>query len=227
MTDYVVVDDPAAEAADRVAAFVRAGAHIALTGGSTPRGAYERLASFDLDWSRCTLWFGDERCVAPDHELSNYAMARAALLDRIDGAAPVHRMRGELGPAKAADEYERELRAELPGAMPVLDVVLLGMGPDGHCASLFPNQRSLEERRRAVIGVERAGFPPFVPRVTLTLPAINAGCEVIFLVAGHDKADAVARAAREPGAGAPASLVAPDSGLLTWLLDPAAAARLP
>lgn len=228
MTERVVRDDPAAEAADRMAAAVHAGEHVALSGGSTPRAAYDRLASFDLDWSGSTLWFGDERCVPPDHELSNYAMVRAALLDRVAGPPPaVHRMRGELGHEEAADIYERELRAELPQEMPQLDFVLLGIGPDAHCASLFPNQPSLEERSRAVVGVEQAGFTPFVPRVTLTLPAINAAREVVFLVAGDDKADAVARAFAGPDPRAPASLVAPTSGRLTWLLDPAAAAKLP
>lgn len=227
MSETLVLEDPAATAADRLAAVVRAGGHIVLTGGSTPRAAYERLASFDLDWPGCTLWFSDERCVGPDDELSNYAMARAALLDRIAGTRPpVHRMLGELGPERAAEEYERELRGRFTGAMPAFDLVLLGLGPDAHCASLFPNQRSLEERSRAVLGVERAGFAPFVPRVTLTLPAINAAREVVFLVAGADKAEAVARAFGEPDPGAPASLVAPASGALTWLLDPAAAARL-
>ena len=227
MTERVVRADPAAEAADRLAAAVRAGGHVALSGGSTPRAAYERMASFDLDWSGSTLWFGDERCVPPNHELSNYAMARAALLDRIKGPSPVvKRVLGELGPNEGADAYERELRAQLAGDMPALDFVLLGIGPDAHCASLFPNQPSLEERSRAVVGVEQAGFTPFVPRVTLTLPAINAAREVVFLVAGDDKAEAVARAFAGPDPGAPASLVAPASGRLTWLLDPAAAAKL-
>lgn len=225
--EILVRDNPAPEAADRMAEVVRAGGHLALSGGSTPRPAYERLASFELDWPRSVFWFADDRCVPPDDELSNYRLVRETMLDRITGPPPaVRRIEGELGPEEAADRYERQLRAELPDEMPQLDFVLLGIGPDAHCASLFPNQKTLEERRRAVVGVEQAGFPPFVPRVTLTLPAINAAREIVFLVAGEDKAEAVAHAFAGPDPAAPASLVAPASGALTWLLDPAAASLL-
>jgi 6-phosphogluconolactonase len=227
VTEREVVADPGAAAAERLAAAVRAREQIALTGGSTPRVAYERLAGIDLDWSGCELWFGDERCVPPEDELSNFGMARDALLDRIRGPAPtVHRMAGELGPHEAAVAYERELRERFDGVPVQLDLVLLGLGPDAHCASLFPNQASLNERRRLVVGVEKAGHPPLVPRVTLTLPAINAAREVVFLVAGESKAEAVRRAFAGPDPAAPASLVAPASGALTWLLDPAAASLL-
>jgi 6-phosphogluconolactonase len=221
----LVVDDPAAAAADRLAAAVGAGGHIALTGGSTPRAAYELLAAMDLDWTRCTLWFGDERCVPPDDELSNYAMARAALLDRLRTDMPqVRRIAGELGPHAGADAYEQALAGEVEA----FDFVMLGLGPDAHCASLFPNAAALDERSRRVVGVERAGMEPLVPRVTITLPAINGAREVLFLVAGTDKAAAVARAfAGEPDPASPASLVAPADGRLTVLLDPAAATRLP
>ena len=206
---------------------MRAGGHVVLSGGSTPRAAYERLASLELDWPQATLWFGDERCVPPDDERSNYRLVREAILDRLAGPPPVvRRIQGELGPEDAADQYERELRGELGQELPRLDFVLLGIGPDAHCASLFPNQRTLEEHERAVVGVDEAGMPPFVPRVTLTLPAINAAREVVFLVAGDDKAEAVARAFADPDPSAPASLVAPSPGSLTWLLDPAAAAKL-
>jgi 6-phosphogluconolactonase len=228
MKEIGVRDDPGAAAAERLVEAARAGGHIALTGGSTPRGAYERAAAMELDWSGCTLWFGDERCVPPTDELSNFAMVREALLDRIAGPPPVvHRMQGELGPWPGADAYERELRSEFGEQMPAFDLVLLGLGRDGHCASLFPHQEALDERRRAVVGVERPGLEPLVPRVTLTLPAINAGRAVVFLVAGRDKAEAVARALATPDRGTPASLVAPASGALTWLLDPEAAALLP
>jgi 6-phosphogluconolactonase len=226
-SEVITTDDPSTEAADRIAAVVRSGGHIALSGGSTPRAAYERLAALDLDWPRATLWFGDDRCVPPEDERSNYRLLREAILDRLVGPPPVvRRIQGELGPWEAADLYERELRAELPQGMPQLDLVLLGIGPDAHCASLFPNQKSLEERERAVVGVEEAGMQPFGPRVTLTLPAINAAREVVFLAAGEDKAEAVARAFAGPDPAAPASLVAPAPGSLTWLLDPAAAAKL-
>jgi 6-phosphogluconolactonase len=226
--DTRVLDDPAAAAADLIAAAVGAGAHIALAGGSTPRAAYERMATLDLDWSPATLWFGDERCVPPDDERSNYGMVRAALLDRISGPQPiVHRMEGERGPHDAADAYEsllRETFAHDPGR---LDLVLLGLGPDAHCASLFPGKPALDERERWAVGVDEAGMEPHVPRVSLTLPAINSSAEVVFLIAGADKADAVRRAfAEEPSPDAPASLVAPESGRLVVLLDAAAAAGL-
>jgi 6-phosphogluconolactonase len=227
VTERRVLDDPARAAAERLAAAVRAGSQIALTGGSAPRPAYERLAEMDLDWSRCGLWFGDERCVPPDDERSNFGMARSTLLDRLSGPAPeVHRIAGERGPHDGAADYERELRGHLGGSPPELDLVLLGLGPDAHCASLFPNQDSLAEKRRFVVGVEQAGLEPFVPRVTLTLPTINAAREVVFLVAGEEKAEAVRRAFAGPDPAAPASLVAPASGTLTWLLDPAAASLL-
>jgi 6-phosphogluconolactonase len=223
-----IVPDPAAETAERVAAAASAGGHIALTGGATPQAAYERLAEMDVEWSGCELWFGDERCVPPADPRSNFGMAQKSLLDRLgERAPPFHRMEGELGPYAGADAYERELRETVGEGMPVLDLILLGLGPDAHCASLFPGSPALEERSRAVVGVEEAGLEPFVPRITLTFPAINAARAVLFLVTGAEKADAVARAVGDPHPSAPASLVAPDSGNLTWLLDPAAAARLP
>jgi 6-phosphogluconolactonase len=223
-----VLDDPAGAAADRIAEVAAAGGHIALAGGSTPRAAYERVAAMDVDWSRATLWFGDERCVPPDDERSNYGMVKAALLDRLAGAPPVvHRMEGERGAHEGADAYERLLSDTFGPERQQLDLVLLGLGPDAHCASLFPGQPALDERERLAIGVQEAGMQPHVPRVTLTLPAINAGREVVFLVAGADKTEAVRRAfAEEPSRDAPASLVAPDSGNLVLLLDAAAAAGL-
>lgn len=221
----LVVDDPAAVAAERVAAAVGEGGHIGLTGGSTPRAAYELLASMQLDWSRCTVWFSDERCVPPDDELSNYRMVREALLDHLTGAPPtVQRMQGELGPHQGADAYEQELR----GASARFDLLLLGLGPDAHCASLFPGGPALAEQNRLVVGVDQAGMEPLVSRVTLTLPAINAARDILFLVTGANKAGAVARSfGGEPDPSAPASLVAPVDGTLTVLMDAAAAAHLP
>src|ERR671917_289127 len=128
MADLRIVDDPAAEAADLIAEAVRGGGHIALAGGSTPRAAYERAAEMELDWSGATLWFGDERCVPPDDELSNYRMAKEALLDRIDCAA-VKRIPAERGPHVGAEDYERELRTTLGEGLPRLDLILLGIGP--------------------------------------------------------------------------------------------------
>lgn len=222
MPDIRIVENPAAEAAELVAEAVRAGGHIALAGGSTPRAAYERVAGMDLDWSGATLWFGDERCVPPDDELSNYRMAKEALLDRIEGDPPtVKRMAGEKGPHAGAEDYERELRETLGEQMPRLDLILLGIGPDVHTASLFPDQPAVDVTDRPVAGVEEAGMPPQVPRITLTLPAINAARQVVFLIAGEDKSDAVQQAFGQ-GQG-PAGMV--DADLV--LLDEGAASRLP
>jgi 6-phosphogluconolactonase len=148
-------------------------------------------------------------------------MAKAELLDRLAVApAAVHRMRGELGPDEGAAQYETELDGT------VFDLLLLGMGPDGHIASLYPNQPTLDETERRVIGAE-AHLEPFVDRITLTIPVLCAAREVLFLIAGADKAPAVARAfAGEPSRDTPASLVRAASGPTTVVLDRAAAAQL-
>jgi 6-phosphogluconolactonase len=224
----VVVDDVAAAAAQRIAESVRAGGNIALSGGSTPRQAHEHLAAMDLDWSQAVLWFGDDRAVAPDHEHSNYRMARESLLDRIEGAQPeVHRIEGELGYEEAAAAYEQTLREQFGDGVPRLDLLLLGLGPDGHTASLFPNDGALEERERLAVGVQTPGMAPLVSRVTLTLPVLDAAHQVLFLISGADKADAVSRAfGSAPSPDAPAGLVDPADGRLVLLMDPAAAAGL-
>jgi 6-phosphogluconolactonase len=228
-----IVADPATAAAERIAAVVRRGGQIALAGGSTPRRSYELLATMDLDWSDTELWLGDDRCVGPDHEHSNYKMVNEELVGRLPSdrrPRAWHRIRGELGPRDAADVLEQELRHTFGDAadMPVFDLILLGIGPDAHTASLFPNDDALAERKRWAVGVETPGMAPLVPRVTLTLPVLNAAREVVFLIAGADKADAVARAFGDaPGLDAPSSLVRPDPGTLTVLLDEPAAARLP
>lgn len=227
--ELLVVDDPAAEVAGRIAAAVSAGQHIALTGGSTPRVAYEQVAAMELDWSGATFWFGDDRCVPPDHEHSNYGMARRALFDRIEGTAPaVHRIEGELGPERGAAAYERELRSAFPGdEPPQLDLILLGLGPDAHCASLFPGNPELGEEERWAVGVNTPGMAPLVSRVSLTFPVLNAGREVVFLVTGEDKAPAARRAfSGPPGPDAPGSLIDPVAGSLTLVMDAAAAAGL-
>ena len=222
-----MLEDPAAECAARLVRAAEAGGNIALTGGSTPRRAYEMAASAGADWSRAGIWFGDERCVPPDHEQSNYGMARAALLERIEPAA-VHRMPGERGPHDGAAAYERELRDAFGAATPELDLVLLGLGPDAHVASLFPNDAALGERERPAVGVEEPGMAPLVARISLTLPVLNAARTVLFLVTGEEKAEAVARAfAGDPTPDAPGSLVRPLAGELTLLLDSGAASRLP
>jgi 6-phosphogluconolactonase len=223
-----VLDDPAAAAADVLIDAAAGAGQIALAGGSTPRAAYLRAAGAEVDWSRGVLWFGDDRCVPPDHEHSNYRMVRESLLDRIAGEPPVvHRIEGELDPGEAAERYEAELRAAFGAGLPELDLVLLGIGPDAHTASLFPGDAALDERERLAVGVETPGMAPFVPRVTLTLPVLNGARRVVFLVEGEDKAEAVARAFDgRPDPGAPASLVQPESGALELLVDPAAASAL-
>ena len=220
-----VVDDVAGVVADRLLAAARAGGHIALTGGSTPGVAYERAAAAGGDWSGATLWFGDDRAVGPDDERSNYRLAKETLLDSIDARA-VHRIEGERGFDDAANAYDALLRSRVGGDVPALDLVLLGLGGDGHCASLFPGKPELDERDRAVVGVPEAGLEPFVPRVTMTLPVLNAGREVLFMVTGEGKAQAAARAfGGEPTSDVPASLVRPPT--LTVVLDPPAASLLP
>jgi 6-phosphogluconolactonase len=224
MTDLQVVDDPAAVVADLLGQAAVDGRHIVLTGGSTPRRAYELAAAAGADWSAATVWFGDERCVAPDDERSNYGMAAAALLDRLpESARPrVFRMRGEDGPEAGADAYERQLRAEL-GDAPRFDLLLLGLGDDGHMASLFPARPEVGETERLVVGVKDPGLTPYVPRISLTVPVINAAERIVFLVSGAGKAPAVARAfGGEPNPAVPASLARDP----LVVLDPAAAAEL-
>jgi 6-phosphogluconolactonase len=155
-------------------------------------------------------------------------MVRQALLDRLDGSnrPHIHRVQGELGPTAAADAYEREL---LDAGPPEFDLVLLGMGPDGHTASLFPDQPTLSERSRLVAPVEEPGLEPFVPRVTFTLPALASAREVVFLITGDSKADAVAAAfgpEAKPDPHLPSSLLVPLAKEITVLLDPAAAGKL-
>ena len=208
--------------AERLAEQARAGGSVVLTGGSTPRVAYELAAGLEPDWSRVELWWGDERCVPPDDERSNYGMAKKALLDRLEREpAAVHRMQGELGRDEGAAEY----RIELTG-VDAFDLVLLGLGPDGHIASLFPDFPTLDVTGRDVVGSE-AGHEPFVDRISLTLPRICATRELLFLVVGEDKADAVARAlAGEPSHRTPGSLARATEGTTRAILDRAAAARL-
>jgi 6-phosphogluconolactonase len=193
---------------------------VTLTGGSTPRAAYERVATLRPDWSGVDVWFTDERCVPPDHEHSNFRMADQALLSKAEGAT-VHRMRGELGPHDGAAAYEDELAEFGPEQ---LDLILLGLGPDAHICSLFPGAEALGERERRVVGVDTPGMAPLVPRITLTLPVVNSSRQIVLLVTGEDKAEAVERVFRgPPDPRAPGSLV---DGPVVALLDLAAAARL-
>jgi 6-phosphogluconolactonase len=221
-----VVGDPAAGVAGLLSEAAEAGGHIVLTGGSTPEKAYEMAAERGADWSGATVWWGDERCVAPEDPDSNYGMAERALLSRLPSSPTVVRMQGELGPEAGAGDYEAEVRSRL-GGEPRWDLLLLGLGPDGHVASLFPGKPALAERGRLVVGVPVAGLDPQVPRISLTLPAINAARSVVFLVTGGSKARAVAGAfGPEPDLALPAAHVRPSAGSLTVLLDEAAASRL-
>jgi 6-phosphogluconolactonase len=228
--EVVVLDDPAVAAAQRLAEAAAKGRRMVLTGGSTPRSAYEGAAKLLDDWSAADIWMSDERCVPAHHEHSNFGMLKQALLDRVEGRQPaVHRMEGEAGPREGAVRYEEELRRSgfAGERVPVFDLMLLGLGADAHVCSLFPGDAALGERERWVVGVETPGMPPLVSRITLTLPVVNAAREVVFLVSGEDKAEAVVRAlSGAPDPGAPASLVRPASGSLTLLLDPPAALRL-
>lgn len=215
-----VSDAPADVAAQLLAA---ATGHVALAGGSTPRAAYVRLAELRSDWSAVELWFGDERCVPPDSDHSNFGMVTAALLDRVEGAV-AHRMKGELGPVDGAADYEQELERVFGDSLPSFDLLLLGLGPDAHICSLFPGDDALGEQERRAVGVETPGMAPLVPRITLTLPVVNGAREVLFLVAGEDKAEAVARSFAGPAdPRAPGSLV---EGSITLVCDPAAARLL-
>ena len=182
---------------------------IALAGGTTPRSAYERLASLEYPWHEVEVFFGDERCVPPDHPDSNFRMAHEVLLSKIP--ARVHRMTGE---SCDAPGYEDELREAL-GPTPALDLVFLGLGEDGHTASLFPDDRALDETERLVVRVER----PDHPRLTLTLPVLSAAPFALFLVAGEEKREVLRMLIA--GADIPAARVAADRVVI--LADAAAA----
>jgi 6-phosphogluconolactonase len=239
----VICRDPDALARRAAQRFMAAGTEacarhgrfaVALSGGSTPKMMYALLTgpdfSKELDWARVHVFWGDERCVPPDHPESNFRMAKEALLDKIAlPPANVHRMRAEEVPDPAADAYENEIKrffALHSGQLPRFDLVLLGLGEDGHTASLFPGGRVLDERDRLVVA-------PYVEklqahRLTLTLPVINAAARVIFLVAGASKAKVVREIlhAGETAAPYPAARVRPANGDLTWLIDAAAAAEM-
>jgi 6-phosphogluconolactonase len=205
---------------ERLARAAQAGGHIALTGGTTPEQAYREAAKREPDWSKTEIWWSDERCVRPDDELSNYALAKRTLLDELKRSPrAVHRIKGELGKARAAADYELELGDT------VFDLELLGLGKDGHVASLFPNAPTLLESRR-VLPAEPA-LEPFVDRVTLSIPALNSAREIIFALSGAEKAEAAHRAfGSTPSPETPASLVRAQDGRTTAILDRAAAAKL-
>jgi 6-phosphogluconolactonase len=203
-------EDVAERCAAVLAAEIGAGArNVTLTGGTSPLRAYELLGPMVDDWSAVHLWYGDERCVPPDHADSNHAQASARL--EAPGAT-WHRMPGELGPYEGAAAYGRELD-DTP-----LDVTLLGLGPDGHIASLFPDHPLLDADGVA-LGIEDAPKPP-PQRITLSLPKLNASGRIVLLVTGAAKADALGRVLAEPSRHTPGSLLARDRLLV--LADAAA-----
>ena len=204
-------------AAELLVETARAGEHIALSGGDSPGPAYELAAGLEQDWSAATLWWGDERCVPPDDDRSNYLLVKKTLLDRITQQPEVHRVQGELGADEAAARYESETEGLRLG------LALQGIGPDGHTASLFPGAPTLDERERRVVAAPHED----VERVTMTLPMLSAADKVVFLVIGESKAEAVRKSfADEPSPETPASLLRSQNGETIALLDRAAAAEL-
>ena len=233
-----------AGAAEIVAAYSRAVAQngsfdLVLAGGSTPRGTYEALAEEPfrdaIDWTRVRVFWGDERCVPPAHPDSNYRMAVDVLLSRVPiPETSVHRIQGELQPEGAAELYDRLVRELVPGTPPRFDLVLLGVGTDGHVASLFPRAED-DSAAVAYYPGARVAIPTRAPvpphdRVSLTLPVLNASREILFLVSGESKAEVLGRVLAERSGRAPATLpaarVRPDEGLLHWRVDRAAAPDL-
>jgi 6-phosphogluconolactonase len=222
--ELIVAEDPeevASIVADELDEAARAGRAIALTGGTSPGRAYELAAEREPDWSRASLWWGDERCVPPDDDRSNFKLARESLLDRLEAQpSEVRRIRGELGAEVATDEYDGLLQDVRLG------FVLLGLGPDGHTASLFPNAPTLAERERRAVAAE-AQLEPFVDRVTMTVPVLSSAPEVVFIVTGEGKAEAAERAfARPPDPSTPASLIRSTAGTTRVVADRAAATGL-
>lgn len=209
--------------------------NLVLAGGSTPLELYRRLAAEPwrgrIDWQRTHIFFSDERCVAPDHALSNYGAIHRALLARVKPPkANIHRIRGEWpDPAEEAMRFEKHLRAHFASGEAAFDLVLLGVGADGHTASLFPGSEALEATGRLVMAVPPGprADPP-LERITLTLAAINPARMVMFLATGSAKAEVIARLISGTGEAAeyPAARVRP-AGELWWHLDTAVAEKLP
>jgi 6-phosphogluconolactonase len=243
-----VFADPAALAAAAANRFVEAADHaiadharfvVALSGGSTPRRTFELLAhepfASHVNWSRVHVVWGDERCVPPTDAESNYRMAREALLDHVPVPEEnIHRMHGEDDPEGAAASYEATMRSlfRTPNGPPAfepgknIDLALLGLGDNGHTASIFPGSAIVDERSRWI----RSEYVPAVSmwRITMTAPLLNAAAEILFLVTGGEKASVlrqVVEGPREPHE-LPAQLIAPTLGRIQWLVDSAAAAEL-
>ncbi|MFQ5864594.1 MAG: 6-phosphogluconolactonase [bacterium] len=202
--------------------------YLALAGGNTPRDVYSLVAKEHVknhvSWNNVHLFWGDERTVPPDHPESNYGMVKHSLLDHIAiPAENIHRIPAEMAPRQAAEEYTRGLHGLFKEMPPHFDLILLGVGGDGHTASLFPGTDVLNENSQPVAAV-------FVPklntwRVTLTLPVLNAAREIIFLVSGSSKSEIVRRimSVEQPTKELPASLIHPENGMVHWMLDSDAA----
>ncbi len=214
---------------------------VALAGGSTPEAMYAHLAATDkenaeiIDWNQVFIFFGDERCVSPDAPESNFRLAQQTMFSQVElPAKNILRMPAELPDHdEAARQYAATLRSHfaLTGDpvtdIPHFDLILLGLGSDGHTASLFPHMPALLETKRLVVATA-PGLKPFVPRLTLTYPVLNNAADVIFLVAGEDKADTLSRVLEGPldKLELPAQNIIPKNGKLTWLVDSKAASRL-
>lgn len=241
--EIIVADDPAELAETAARAIVDAALEavkargrftISLAGGSTPRTTYERLAQSPLrekmPWAQTWIFFGDERGVGPEHAESNFRMANTALISKVPvPPTQVFRISGEDGdPEAAASSYARtvtEVFGLRRGELPRFDLILLGLGVDGHTASLFPGSPALKEVFRQVAAVH-AGAASIPQRFTLTFPVINAAAAVMFLAAGAEKAKVVKAVLGEPGSSLPAAMARPTDGRLVWLLDRGAASLL-
>ncbi len=218
----------AVAAAQRVAALVNASiaargvAHVALAGGGTPKAMYAVLATLaGIDWSRVHLWWGDERCVPDTDKDSNQRTAHEALISKVQvPGANVHRVRTELTPAACAEEYEIELGRVIGAGVPVIDVLLLGIGTDGHTLSLFPGSPALQEQRKLVVATHAPAASPVRDRVTFTLPLARAARHRVFLATGAEKKPLVAACV---GGGAEVLYPAAMVGGSEWFLDRAAA----
>ena len=238
MTRLTTCADPEAvalRAADEVLRHVRAAradhrrVHVALAGGRSPKHTYELLARTPQEWAEVQVWFADERCVGPEDDQSNYRMVAESLLVPARIAPErVHRMEGELGPEEGARRYARALLASVPRARapgqqagpPALDLAVLGIGEDGHVASLFPDAPSLQDEASACLGVRDSPKPP-PERITLGLPVLRAAQRCLLLATGAEKTAAVAAMLAEPSPHVPASLLARER--LTVIVDDAAA----
>lgn len=196
---------------------------VALSGGSTPKKLYEKIVNANLDWSRIHFFWVDERCVPPNHIDSNYRMSADAFLDHIDiPSSNIHRIKGELFLNQAAKDYENELRSFFLNRLPVFDLILLGLGTDGHTASLFPGSPALQEERRWAIEVKHdTPPPPLVDRITLTYPLLKQAGEVIFLISGKEKANILARIFKTPSIpdSLPVQVIIKNHPNALWLID--------